>query len=143
MVDPDKYREGDSDEEENAGPEISSTNIVEGFTPKATNPPSEDVPGEACMTGILIVLQANGQVIPYNNIEGLERHHDATPHEIFRMCADVQDQISSIRTAGEILQTVDKMFKFQTEVVENNANKRTLEMTNLIMNLLGNKSRRH
>lgn len=58
--------------------------------------------GEAVYTAVLLVQSHDGTVMPITNLAGfVNTHHAANPHEVFRMCADVQDQISSMRIIGE------------------------------------------
>ena len=60
-------------------------------------------------TAVLLVHMYDGRVIPMTNIDTLKMHHTATPHEIFRMAADVQNQLSAVRIIGEILTNTAKM----------------------------------
>lgn len=70
--------------------------------------PKED---DQMYTAVLLVTDHKGVTYPVSNLENLNLHHQATPHEVLRMCADVQDQISSIRSVGEILSNVFQMIQ--------------------------------
>jgi len=63
------------------------------------------------VTAVLLVRYKNGAVLPIMNLEDVDVHHRATPHEVFRMCADVQDQISTLRVIGELGQLQKQFFQ--------------------------------
>ena len=124
------YREGngpDTPEQSKTGPDTPEQakldNIYDQFKRSAEGkapPPKVDpkdakkqqMPGkdDPVFTAVLLVMTMDGRVLPITNIsEVVLMHHAATPHEILRMCADAQDQISSVRIIGEILTNVQKM----------------------------------
>ena len=55
-------------------------------------------------TAVLLIKNSKGMVIPVTNLENLKMVRQANAHEVLRMCADVQDQISAIRIIGELSQ---------------------------------------
>jgi hypothetical protein len=65
--------------------------------------------GEEAYTAVLLIQMHNGTVIPVTNLKDMNLHHLATPHEVMRMAMDVSDQISSVRTIGEILRNTGLM----------------------------------
>jgi hypothetical protein len=75
----------------------------EQFTP--TSPDlSENEMDEDLVTAVLLVKNKSGAVLPITNLENLKIERQANAHEVLRMCADVQDQISAIRIVGELAQ---------------------------------------
>jgi len=69
-----------------------------------------DVPEDSeAYTAVLLVQMHNGTVVPVTNLKDMKLHHLATPHEVMRMAMDVADQISSVRTIGEILRNTGLM----------------------------------
>jgi len=71
--------------------------------PRKAYIPEGDTEGDRFVTAVLLVLTERGVVVLITNLANMELHHLATPHEVFRLCADVKDQISSVRTIGEVL----------------------------------------
>lgn len=55
-------------------------------------------------TAVLLVLKKNGLVLPVSDLDNLKMERKATAHDVLRMCADVKDQVSSIRVVGELAQ---------------------------------------
>lgn len=55
-------------------------------------------------TAVLLVMNTKGMVIPVTNLDNLKMNRQANAHDVLRMCADVQDQISAIRIIGELSQ---------------------------------------
>ncbi len=58
---------------------------------------------EQIFTAVMLVHTMDGRVIPVTNLDNLNMHHKATPHEMFRICADAADQLSAVRIIGEML----------------------------------------
>ena len=56
------------------------------------------------VTAVLLIQNRQGAVLPVTNLETLKMHRQANAHEVLRMCADDQDQISAIRVVGELAQ---------------------------------------
>lgn len=59
---------------------------------------------EDIVTAVLLIKNKQGAVLPITNLDSLKMDRQANAHEVLRMCADVQDQISAIRVVGELAQ---------------------------------------
>lgn len=59
---------------------------------------------EDIVTAVLLIKNKQGAVLPVTNLDSLKMERQANAHEVLRMCADVQDQISAIRVVGELAQ---------------------------------------
>ena len=59
------------------------------------------------VTAVLLIRNRAGDVLPVTSLDNLKMDHQANAHEVFRMCADVQDQISAVRIVGELAQIFD------------------------------------
>lgn len=72
------------------------------------NPSSPDLSDnqidEDIVTAVLLIKNKQGAVLPVTNLDNLKMKRQANAHEVLRMCADVQDQISAIRVVGELAQ---------------------------------------
>ena len=72
------------------------------------NPSSPDLSDhqidEDIVTAVLLIKNKQGAVLPVTNLDNLKMERQANAHEVLRMCADVQDQISAIRVVGELAQ---------------------------------------
>jgi hypothetical protein len=55
-------------------------------------------------TAVLLVMNRKGAVLPVTKLDNLKMDRQANAHEVLRMCADVQDQISAVRVVGELAQ---------------------------------------
>ena len=55
-------------------------------------------------TAVLLILKKTVVVLPVSDLDNLKMERKATAHDVLRMCADVQDQVSSIRVVGELAQ---------------------------------------
>lgn len=80
--------------------------VIEVSEPQIENP-QEDVSSdidEDVETAVLLILKKNGAVLPVSDLDNLKMERKATAHDVLRMCADVQDQVSSIRVVGELAQ---------------------------------------
>lgn len=56
------------------------------------------------VTAVLLIKNRQGAVLPVTKLDNLKMDRQANAHEVLRMCADVQDQISAIRVVGELAQ---------------------------------------
>ena len=84
-------------DEENNTPEDGATqNIGSDIT--------DNVVDDDVVTAVLLVKNKSGAVLPVTNLDSLKMERQANAHEVLRMCADVQDQISAIRVVGELAQ---------------------------------------
>lgn len=73
------------------------------FTPSAQDLGDNQI-DEDIVTAVLLIQNRQGAVLPVTNLENLKMDRQANAHEVLRMCADVQDQISAIRVVGELAQ---------------------------------------
>jgi|13_taG_2_1085334.scaffolds.fasta_scaffold04986_1 hypothetical protein len=62
-------------------------------------------------TAVLLIKNKQGAVLPITKLDNLKMDKQANAHEVMRMCADVQDQISAIRVVGELAQIFDNINK--------------------------------
>ena len=99
-----EYRENDDnmvDDSSFTEEEVSAEE--QDFTP--SNPDlDENSIDEDIVTAVLLVKNRQGAVLPVSNLQSLKMDRQANAHEVLRMCADVQDQISAIRIVGELAQ---------------------------------------
>ena len=65
---------------------------------------TDNVVDDDVVTAVLLVKNKSGAVLPVTNLDSLKMERQANAHEVLRMCADVQDQISAIRVVGELAQ---------------------------------------
>lgn len=63
------------------------------------NPIDDDI-----VTAVLLIKNRQGAVLPVTQLDNLKMDRQANAHEVLRMCADVQDQISAVRVVGELAQ---------------------------------------
>lgn len=63
------------------------------------------------VTAVLLIKNKQNAVLPITNLSNLKMERQANAHEVMRMCADVQDQISAIRVVGELAQIFDNINK--------------------------------
>lgn len=73
------------------------------FTPSSPQLEENGI-DEDIVTAVLLVKNRQGAVLPITNLDSLKMDRQANAHEVLRMCADVQDQISAIRVVGELAQ---------------------------------------
>lgn len=64
-----------------------------------SNPIDDDI-----VTAVLLIKNRQGAVLPVTQLDNLKMDRQANAHEVLRMCADVQDQISAVRVVGELAQ---------------------------------------
>ena len=101
---------------------VSDEEIRGGQEPKDSLLSEEEQ--DEIVTAVLLIKNKQGAILPITNLENLKMERPANAHEVMRMCADVQDQISAIRIVGELAQIFD------------NINKRSLKQ---VADLLSNK----
>ena len=88
-----------------------TTDTIEAPTEEAPDAPqgiiedlNENGIDDDIVTAVLLIQNRQGAVLPVTNLETLKMDRQANAHEVLRMCADVQDQISAIRVVGELAQ---------------------------------------
>jgi hypothetical protein len=113
-----EYRENDDNVEvenlETASEETQETD----FNP--TNPDlTENQIDDDIVTAVLLVKNRQGAVLPVTNLQSLKMDRQANAHEVLRMCADVQDQISAIRVVGELAQIFQHLNQQSLSTVAN------------------------
>ena len=84
-------------DEENTSPEDEATKDIGSDI-------TDNVVDDDVVTAVLLVKNKSGAVLPVTNLDSLKMERQANAHEVLRMCADVQDQISAIRVVGELAQ---------------------------------------
>lgn len=74
---------------------------------------SEDLKdySDEVVTAVLLIKNKQGAILPITKLDNLKMEKQANAHEVLRMCADVQDQISAIRIVGELAQIFDTIQK--------------------------------
>jgi hypothetical protein len=71
-------------------------------------------------TAVLIVMTKKDKaVLPIVNIGNLKTDRIASPREVYRMCQDVSDQISSVSLLGELTNVQVALLKESNQVVSN------------------------
>jgi len=73
------------------------------FNPSSVDLNDNQIDDEV-VTAVLLIKNKQGAVLPVTNLDSLKMERQANAHEVLRMCADVQDQISAIRVVGELAQ---------------------------------------
>lgn len=73
------------------------------YTPSSPDLNENSIDDEV-VTAVLLIMNKQGAVLPVTNLDSLKMERQANAHEVLRMCADVQDQISAIRVVGELAQ---------------------------------------
>lgn len=93
-----EYKENlDAFETEGSG--TSAETVAEQLDASVDNPIDEDI-----VTAVLLIKNRQGAILPVTKLENLKMDRQANAHEVLRMCADVQDQISAVRIVGELAQ---------------------------------------
>lgn len=102
-----EYRENDDNIEvenlEQTTEEAQATEETE-FNPSNVDLNENEIVDDEVVTAVLLVKNKQGAVLPVTNLQSLKMDRQANAHEVLRMCADVQDQISAIRVVGELAQ---------------------------------------
>jgi|13_taG_2_1085334.scaffolds.fasta_scaffold01153_4 hypothetical protein len=100
MSDTDTQIEENIDEILNNSEEASADKREEKPTPdeeKTTNNVMDDIE-----TAVLLVVNSSGNVLPVVQIENLKMNRIASPREVYRICLDAADQLSSVSLLGEM-----------------------------------------
>jgi hypothetical protein len=84
---------------ETEGNDTSAETVAEQLDASVDNPIDEDI-----VTAVLLIKNRQGAILPVTKLENLKMDRQANAHEVLRMCADVQDQISAVRIVGELAQ---------------------------------------
>lgn len=74
------------------------------YNPTNVDLNENEIVDDEVVTAVLLVKNKQGAVLPVTNLQSLKMERQANAHEVLRMCADVQDQISAIRVVGELAQ---------------------------------------
>lgn len=100
-----EYREStDLFEEETQAEETEGEEDMDReYTPSSPDL-NENAIDDEVVTAVLLIMNKQGAVLPVTNLDSLKMERQANAHEVLRMCADVQDQISAIRVVGELAQ---------------------------------------
>ena len=102
-----EYRENDDNIEvenlEQPADEAQGTGETE-FNPSNVDLNENEIVDDEVVTAVLLVKNKQGAVLPVTNLQSLKMERQANAHEVLRMCADVQDQISASRVVGELAQ---------------------------------------
>ena len=94
-----------ADQETSADQEASADQGEEEVDYNPSSPDlSDNQIDEDIVTAVLLIKNKQGAVLPVTNLDNLKMERQANAHEVLRMCADVQDQISAIRVVGELAQ---------------------------------------
>ena len=108
ISDEEAYEERDCDMTDNLGADFESESEPEPEPERDYTPSSPDLTENAIdddiVTAVLLIKNKQGAVLPITNLDSLKMDRQANAHEVLRMCADVQDQISAIRVVGELAQ---------------------------------------
>ena len=117
-----EYRENDDNVEvenlETASEETQEETQETDFNP--TNPDLTDNQiDDDIVTAVLLVKNRQGAILPVTNLQSLKMDRQANAHEVLRMCADVQDQISAIRVVGELAQIFQHLNQQSLSTVAN------------------------
>jgi len=67
--------------------------------------PAQDTPSSVMddiETAVLLVVNSKGNVLPVVQIENLKMKRIASPREVYRICVDAADQLSSVSLLGEL-----------------------------------------
>lgn len=102
ISDEEAYEERDCDMTDNLGSDFESE-PERDYTPSSPDL-TENAIDDDIVTAVLLIKNKQGAVLPITNLDSLKMDRQANAHEVLRMCADVQDQISAIRVVGELAQ---------------------------------------
>lgn len=100
-----EYRESTDlfEEESQAVGDGGEEDVEREYTPSSPDL-NENAIDDEVVTAVLLIMNKQGAVLPVTNLDSLKMERQANAHEVLRMCADVQDQISAIRVVGELAQ---------------------------------------
>ena len=107
-------------------PKDESANQEDQETPP--EPPKEEAPKEEqrpnpledIETAVLLVVNSYGNVLPVVQIDSLQMKRVATPREVYRICLDAADQLSSVSVLGEMTQIYSAISKEQAKLTAEN-----------------------
>ena len=68
----------------------------------------------------MLIVNSQGAVLPVVQIESLDMKRVATPREVFRICKDAADQLSSVSLLGEMTQIYSALAKEQSKLIASN-----------------------
>lgn len=71
-------------------------------------------------TAVLLVVNSYGNVLPVVQIDNLKMKRMATPREVYRICLDAADQLSSVSVLGEMTQIYSAISKEQAKLTAEN-----------------------
>ena len=71
-------------------------------------------------TAVLLVVNSYGNVLPVVQIDNLKMKRIATPREVYRICLDAADQLSSVSMLGEMTQIYSAIAKEQAKLTAEN-----------------------
>jgi hypothetical protein len=112
IVNPTDDSEPQSETQETA----SETQEQQQAQPQAGVPnPLQDIE-----TAVLLVVNSHGNVLPVVQIENLDMKRTATPREVYRICLDAADQLSSVSILGEMTQIYSTIAKEQGKLIAEN-----------------------
>ena len=77
-------------------------------------------PLEDIETAVLLVVNSKGSVLPVVQIENLNMRRIATPREVYRICLDAADQLSSVSLLGEMTGIYSTIAKEQGKLIAQN-----------------------
>ena len=104
---------------EEAPTEAPAEGSAEQEAPKAeapqTPPQLQDIE-----TAVLLVVNSQGAVLPVVQIDSLDMKRIATPREVYRICQDAADQLSSVSLLGEMTQIYSALAKEQSKLIASN-----------------------
>lgn len=90
----DSYREG-------TDPVTDSVEQAEPVQEDPITAPTQDELQDL-QTAVLLVVTKDGNVLPVVSIDNLKMDRIASPREVYRICMDAADQLSSVATLGEM-----------------------------------------
>ena len=96
-------------------PEEEAIEEVDNSAKEQQTNPLEDIE-----TAVLLVVNSHGNVLPVVQIENLNMRRVATPREVYRICIDAADQLSSVSILGEMTQIYSTIAKEQGKLIAQN-----------------------
>lgn len=91
-------------EEQATSDQSTSDQSEEKIAQQASDAINEAPVDDEIVTAVLLLKNRQGAVLPVTKLDNLKMDRQANAHEVLRMCADVQDQISAVRVVGELAQ---------------------------------------
>jgi len=102
MSDKDTQVEENIDEIINPPEESEPVNETPQEQPTDEQPKSPNNVMDDIETAVLLVVNSQGNVLPVVQIENLKMNRIASPREVYRICLDAADQLSSVSLLGEL-----------------------------------------